>query len=72
MDQLLDDPVFFEPFEEFFDPEIGRPSIPMETYLRRMFLRSRYRLGFEILRGGGQLPPRRAPIAGNLRKRRQK
>jgi transposase, IS5 family len=49
IDRLLDDPVFFEPFEEFFDPEIGRPSIPMETYLRLMFLRFRYRLGFETL-----------------------
>ena len=49
IDALLDDPVFFEPFVEFFDPEIGRPSIPMETYLRMMFLRFRYRLGFETL-----------------------
>jgi IS5 family transposase len=49
IDALLDDPVFFEPFEEFFDPEIGRPSIPMEIYLRMMFLRFRYRLGFETL-----------------------
>ncbi len=49
IDALLDDPLFFEPFEEFFDPEIGRPSIPMETYLRMMFLRFRYRLGFETL-----------------------
>ena len=49
IDRLLDDPVFFEPFVEFFDPEIGRPSIPMETYLRMMFLRFRYRLGFETL-----------------------
>jgi len=49
VDSLLDDPVFFEPFEEFFDPEIGRPSIPMESYLRMMFLRFRYRLGFETL-----------------------
>jgi IS5 family transposase len=49
IDRLLDDPVFFEPFEEFFDLEIGRPSIPMETYLRMMFLRFRYRLGFETL-----------------------
>jgi transposase, IS5 family len=49
IDALLDRPVFFEPFEEFFDPEIGRPSIPMETYLRMMFLRFRYGLGFETL-----------------------
>ena len=31
VDALLDDPVFFEPFAPFFDPTIGRPSIPMET-----------------------------------------
>jgi IS5 family transposase len=49
IDALLDDSVFFEPFSEFFDPEIGRPSIPMETYLRMMLLRFRYRLGFETL-----------------------
>ncbi len=49
IDRLLDDPVFFEPFVPHFDPVIGRPSIPMETYLRMMFLRFRYRLGFETL-----------------------
>jgi IS5 family transposase len=49
VDRLLDDPVFFEPFVPFFHPTIGRPSIPMETYLRMMFLRFRYRLGFETL-----------------------
>ena len=49
IDRLFDDPVFFEPFEEFFDPEIGRPSIPIETYLRMMLLRYRYQLGFETL-----------------------
>ena len=32
IDVLLDDPVFFGPFEQFFDPRIGRPSTPMETY----------------------------------------
>ena len=49
IDRLLDDRVFFEPFVPYFDPVIGRPSIPMETYLRMMFLRFRYRLGFETL-----------------------
>ena len=49
MDALLDDPVFFTPFVSFFDPRIGRPSIPMETYLRLMFLKFRYRLGYESL-----------------------
>ena len=49
VDALLDDPVFFAPFVPFFDPRIGRPSTPMETYLRLMFLKFRYGLGFESL-----------------------
>lgn len=49
VDQLLDDPAFFVPFVEFFDPRMGRPSTPMETYLRLMFLKFRYRLGYEAL-----------------------
>ena len=34
VDRLLDDPGFFEPFRRWFDPASGRPSIPIETYLR--------------------------------------
>ena len=49
VDALLDDPVFFAPFVPFFDPRMGRPSTPMETYLRLMFLKFRYRLGYEVL-----------------------
>jgi transposase, IS5 family len=49
VDALLDDPVFFTPFVAFFDLRIGRPSTPMETYLRLMFLKFRYRLGYESL-----------------------
>jgi transposase, IS5 family len=49
VDRLLDDPVFFEPFRAHFHATLGRPSIPIETYLRLMFLKYRYRLGFEPL-----------------------
>jgi transposase, IS5 family len=49
VDALLDDSVFFAPFAPYFDARIGRPSVPMETYLRLMFLKFRYRLGFESL-----------------------
>jgi transposase, IS5 family len=49
VDRLLDDERFFEPFREHFDAVLGRPSIPIETYLRMMFLKHRYRLGFEPL-----------------------
>jgi IS5 family transposase len=37
------------PFAPFFDARIGRPSIPMETYLRMTFFKLRYRLGYESL-----------------------
>jgi IS5 family transposase len=49
VDALLDDSAFFTPFVPFFDPRVGRPSTPMETYLRLMFLKFRYRLGYEAL-----------------------
>ena len=49
VDALLDDVVFFAPFAPYFDARIGRPSIPIETYLRLMFLKFRYRLGYESL-----------------------
>ena len=49
VDVLLDDPAFFAPFAAYFDARIGRPSIPVETYLRLMFLKFRYRLGYESL-----------------------
>src|SRR6478736_6127314 len=49
VDTLLDDEAFFGPFRPFFDPRIGRPSTPMEVYLRPMFLSFRYRLGYETL-----------------------
>ena len=49
VDALLDDPVFFASFVPYFDARIGRPSIPVETYLRMMFLKFRYRLGYESL-----------------------
>jgi hypothetical protein len=33
VDELPDDPAFFEPFRPFFDPDGGRRSISMETFL---------------------------------------
>jgi hypothetical protein len=39
VDAVLDD----TPFVPFFDPRMGRPSAPMETYLRLMCFTFRYR-----------------------------
>jgi len=49
IDRLLDDQRFFGPFREFFNATEGRPSIPIETYLRLMFLKYRFDLGYEPL-----------------------
>src|SRR5438045_840740 len=53
IDVLLDDPVFFAPFVPFFDPRIGRPSTPMETYLRLMFLEVPVPAGVRVVVPGG-------------------
>ena len=49
VDALLDSPAFLAPLASHFDPRIGRPSVPLDTYLRMMFLKFRYRLGYELL-----------------------
>jgi IS5 family transposase len=49
VDALLDDPEFLAPFATHHDPVAGRPSIPIDTYLRMMFLKFRYRLGYQTL-----------------------
>jgi transposase, IS5 family len=52
IDALLDDRRVFVPFREFFDPTVGRPSVPIETYVRMMFLKTRFGLGYEQLCAG--------------------
>jgi Transposase domain (DUF772) len=49
VDALLDDPGFLAPFATHYDPVAGRPSIPIDTYLRMMFLKFRWRLGDQTL-----------------------
>ena len=33
VDALLDSPAFLAPLANHFDPRIGRPSVPLDTYL---------------------------------------
>lgn len=49
VDRLLDDERFFAPFRERFYTRVGRPTTPVATYLRMMYLKRRYRLGYEAL-----------------------
>jgi len=49
IDTCLADERFFEPYLQRFNTLIGRPTVPVETYLRLMYLKHRYRLGYETL-----------------------
>ena len=49
VDKLLDDESFFAPFRERFHTRIGRPTTAVATYLRMMYLKRRYQLGYEVL-----------------------
>src|ERR687887_1049987 len=49
VDAILDDDRFLSPFRSRLTATIGRPTIPIETYLRLMYLKHRYGLGCETL-----------------------
>jgi IS5 family transposase len=49
VDACLADERFFEPYLQRFHTRIGRPTVPVETYLRLMYLKHRYRFGYETL-----------------------
>ena len=49
VDAILDDDRFLAPFRARLTAPIGRPTIPIETYLRLMFLKYRYGMGYETL-----------------------
>jgi IS5 family transposase len=49
VDALLDDERFMEPFLENHQTRRGRPTKAIETFLRLMYLKRRYNLGYETL-----------------------
>ncbi len=49
VDAILDEDRFLVPFRSRVTATTGRPTIPMETYLRLMYLKHRYGLGYETL-----------------------
>ena len=49
VDKLLDDERFFAPFQERFGTHMGRPITAVSNYLRMMYLKHRYGLGYEVL-----------------------
>jgi len=49
VDAWLADERFFEPYRQRFRTRVGRPTVPVETYLRLMYLKHRYGLGYETL-----------------------
>jgi IS5 family transposase len=49
VDAILDDERFLAPFRGRFSAKRGRYTIPMEAYLRMMYLKTEYQLGYESL-----------------------
>lgn len=49
VNELLDDPAIVEPFIKRFNVLMGRPCVPIETYVRLMYLKFRHQLGYETL-----------------------
>ena len=49
VDKLLDDKRFFAPFRQRFGTTMGRPTTAVATYLRMMYLKHRYQMGYEVL-----------------------
>jgi len=49
VDAILDDDRFLAPFRTHFRSRRGRRTIPMETYLRLLYLKKKYELGYESL-----------------------
>jgi transposase, IS5 family len=49
VDRLLDDDCFSAPFRQRFGTTMGRPTTAVATYLRLMYLKQRYQLGYEVL-----------------------
>jgi IS5 family transposase len=49
IDACLDDERFIAPWRALFDRHLGRPSVPIDTLLRLLYLKHRYGLGYESL-----------------------
>lgn len=45
VDELLNDERFLEPFLARANTKTGRPTVPVEVFLRLMYLKARYQLG---------------------------
>jgi IS5 family transposase len=49
IEAYLDDERFIAPWRALFDRRLGRPSVPIDTLLRLLYLKQRYQLGYESL-----------------------
>jgi IS5 family transposase len=49
IDAFLDDEAFVAPWRQLFAARLGRPSVPVDTLLRLLYLKHRYQLGYETL-----------------------
>ncbi len=61
IDAYLDDERFIAPWRALFDQRLGRPSVPVPTVVRLLYLKHRYQLGYQTLvwEGGDSITWRR-------------
>lgn len=50
LDEYLNDDRIVQPFIEYFHDKYGRPSTPLQVYIRMMFLKRMYSLSYEELK----------------------
>jgi len=49
IDEYLNDEKIMQPFIEYFHKKYGRPSTPLQVYIRMMFIKYMYSLSYEEL-----------------------
>ena len=64
-DAVLDDSLFSAPFATYCAARTGRPSVPMQRYLRSMFLKFRYWLADDVTHRNWPRASNGLPAASN-------
>jgi hypothetical protein len=62
VDAYLDDERFIAPWRRLFDRRLGRPSVPIDTLLRLLYLKHRYQLATKACAARS---PTRSPGGGS-------
>ncbi len=71
VDEIPSDERFPQPFLKHFFSKVGRTSIPVKTYIRMMYLKKLYSLGYESLcKEGFEMPSKSG--TGDMRRNKRR